>query len=1439
MLLFISFLAYLLILSHSTESQAWGQSTKIQPSDLESGDKFGSSAALTNDFAFVGAKDQKYESDKQPDGSLYIFSRQGISWNETQKLTAPEATLSNIFCNFGDSVSISSKYLIVGAASTFNRQGRAYSFTKTGDKWILHQILKPNETLVMWDLFGSSVAHNDKYAVISAPGRDGTYADEGAAYVFLSNGTLWNHVQTLRADKASVGAYLGHNNSIAILGNNLLIGAPRQNILSFEKQGAVHVFSLVGNSWTFNQTLNSPLSGASLSFGSPIFIYGNQILVGSHQDRHHFRYTFSGTEFNQISGHAEPAFVSSPDGMIRLRRDVTADQSRGAVYVEYIQSSSNSRSRSQSRSRSISPSKSPRLNSRPPISKAYYSRDVTSIVVQFRHPYPLIHGSLSCDEVFSDDTISAIGSGLPCRIDSATGILQVLPATYPSLGTQIGVKKSFFEATYPGYSFEVAFAVLQKLEDVYPTIIAFAPTATLCANIYADVSSSMGGFRSFVYNWELLSPSPTQHPALSDLISSSNGPEISIPQNSEALMNVSSNETIRLRVNISNALGLSSSKEIGIERSLTNQPVADIRGPSTIKLGEVSVFDADAMVYRCDGGFSQAQVSWTLALPTGLTLSHFGLTNERLKFSSLQFLPSLPGDWSIFPFSITLTLTATNPQTKESTQVEKNISVAVPSVTIELQRCQATMTTTQFCVMRLSVMSVSKAIVPSEVEWSIMSSSAVANSYSLEISKFAFSADTGTVTSYEPGTLFVKVKGKIFGREFSETAIVAYQKIPSVALKLSVNQPRAMVRTDIPLFLSIDADVSTFPNSPLCTFEINFRPILIDSSYSLSNQFTLRINETLLQENTDYVLTVKAVCQGNTAIQSLEIQTVPAPTGGKLNVSPISGRAYNDTFTMSVVGVESHSDYMPLTYDFSYFDSLSRPVTLARGPRNTVSVILPPGNFTIQAIVCNTVRGCLTLQSSISVYESVDVQVLPQALVDGIYEEILQSGNVIEVLSVARMILGITGNKRKLGNNEYDTLTSRILGDTSKILKTSFDDPGVVTNGKDVVRASLLRLSVDSAETTSHITNSVDFLTKITTTLFSQSGFVDFEDAKEYTEISDLLLRRVSEMGNGKRSLEHRQQESTIQSNILSQAIDTVMFSQTLQSQALACGESSQNYDALNLMQQVVQTGYGSNARTVDTTSASLSFSPSNNRVRNPCSRISVSEADSGLFQSIGIASKNRFNSKGDTKYSKVYAVNLVENDIFGAAPVWNSSSLFISIPTLAARRSGTVSNIQCLRLNATSLEWIIVPQPELQTESQNIECQYKEGGGVYMASYKLTQFESEQQSESDNKKESSGSTAVIAGAAGGVAFVAVGIAVFVLKKKRTEKILATIEGGGISPGVSSTGDYPAASRAPVSDLPTSSDAMNRMQIIDQFQPGADLQDVEDLEFELDAVPES
>eukprot|EP00002_Diphylleia_rotans_P031853 TRINITY_DN6638_c0_g1_i4.p1 TRINITY_DN6638_c0_g1~~TRINITY_DN6638_c0_g1_i4.p1 ORF type:complete len:126 (-),score=31.30 TRINITY_DN6638_c0_g1_i4:217-594(-) len=125
------------------------------------------------------------------------------------------------------------------------------------------------------------------------------------------------------------------------------------------------------------------------------------------------------------------------------------------------------------------------------------------------------------------------------------------------------------------------------------------------------------------------------------------------------------------------------------------------------------------------------------------------------------------------------------------------------------------------------------------------------------------------------------------------------------------------------------------------------------------------------------------------------------------------------------------------------------------------------------------------------------------------------------------------------------------------------------------------------------------------------------------------------------------------------------------------------------------------------------------------------------------------------------------------------------------------------------------------------------------MASYKLTQFESEQQSESDNKKESSGSTAVIAGAAGGVAFVAVGIAVFVLKKKRTEKILATIEGGGISPGVSSTGDYPAASRAPVSDLPTSSDAMNRMQIIDQFQPGADLQDVEDLEFELDAVPES
>ena len=161
----------------------WVEIAKLTASDGAESDRFGGSVSILGDIAIVGASRDDDNGDDS--GSAYIFERQGSSWVEVAKLKASNATESDFF---GGSVSISDDFAVVGAdgyANNGDGSGAVYIFER--------QILSNNWTEVAkltasdgaaGDRFGDSVSISDDFVIVGAYLDDDNGVDSGAVYFF-------------------------------------------------------------------------------------------------------------------------------------------------------------------------------------------------------------------------------------------------------------------------------------------------------------------------------------------------------------------------------------------------------------------------------------------------------------------------------------------------------------------------------------------------------------------------------------------------------------------------------------------------------------------------------------------------------------------------------------------------------------------------------------------------------------------------------------------------------------------------------------------------------------------------------------------------------------------------------------------------------------------------------------------------------------------------------------------------------------------------------------------------------------------------------------------------------------------------------------------------------------------------------------------------------
>ena len=163
-----------------------GAISKLRASDGAANDRFGVSVSTSGDYAIVGARE---DDDNGPGaGSAYIFAPNYLNpnnWGQQAKLTASDGATGDYF---GESVSISGNYAIVGAYGDDDKgslSGSAYIFKRDPDSesWGEQAKLTAPDGAAN-DYFGNSVSISGNYAVVGARRDDDNGSYSGSAYVF-------------------------------------------------------------------------------------------------------------------------------------------------------------------------------------------------------------------------------------------------------------------------------------------------------------------------------------------------------------------------------------------------------------------------------------------------------------------------------------------------------------------------------------------------------------------------------------------------------------------------------------------------------------------------------------------------------------------------------------------------------------------------------------------------------------------------------------------------------------------------------------------------------------------------------------------------------------------------------------------------------------------------------------------------------------------------------------------------------------------------------------------------------------------------------------------------------------------------------------------------------------------------------------------------------
>lgn len=238
--------------------ETWTQQDKLIADDAAAGDYFGGSVALSNNTCIVGAS-----GDDSYTGSAYIFVRNGSNWSQQAKLVAADAAVGDCF---GCAVAISGDTCIVGTWNAAD-PGCAYIFTRTGDTWSQQDKLTADD-VASGDYFGCSVAIHGNTCIV---GVYGAYVE--SAYIFVRKNDVWTQQDKLVTDQSVAGEY--YYISVAVDNDTCAITAYGDD------PGDVYIFTRKKSVWSRQAKLTSNDAAIGDYFGINMALNNHICIVGA------------------------------------------------------------------------------------------------------------------------------------------------------------------------------------------------------------------------------------------------------------------------------------------------------------------------------------------------------------------------------------------------------------------------------------------------------------------------------------------------------------------------------------------------------------------------------------------------------------------------------------------------------------------------------------------------------------------------------------------------------------------------------------------------------------------------------------------------------------------------------------------------------------------------------------------------------------------------------------------------------------------------------------------------------------------------------------------------------------------------------------------------------------------------------------------------------
>tara|TARA_Y100001970_G_scaffold283198_1_gene397763 strand:- start:5432 stop:6967 length:1536 start_codon:yes stop_codon:yes gene_type:complete len=256
---------------------------KLSPSDGESGEYFGKSISIYNNWIAVGAVYDDENGVKS--GSVYMFNFNGEDWVEYQKITAYDGSE---YDRFSYALDLYDDILVVGSIfddDFGNDSGSVYIYKLQSGYWNLHQKIN-SINQEEGDAFGISVSTNGINIAVGSKYSNLGGIDAGSVVIFNKINDEWIEVQNIVAFDSSDYDYFG--SSVLLDESKLIVSSPYSDS-SYSgymlNAGSVYIYN-IGNYFDFSIKILASDAYLNDYFGSSVSTYDQWIAVSSQRNDH-------------------------------------------------------------------------------------------------------------------------------------------------------------------------------------------------------------------------------------------------------------------------------------------------------------------------------------------------------------------------------------------------------------------------------------------------------------------------------------------------------------------------------------------------------------------------------------------------------------------------------------------------------------------------------------------------------------------------------------------------------------------------------------------------------------------------------------------------------------------------------------------------------------------------------------------------------------------------------------------------------------------------------------------------------------------------------------------------------------------------------------------------------------------------------------------------